>query len=734
MKTIRSYLLLITALALGLLVHAASAQTATWNATSGNWSNASNWNPTVDPNSPSFDVIFNNGGSLVLDSSRNIGSYSQTGGTLTVAGGQSLVVWTSGSSGTLDGGGVINLGYSYMYQGAAGNVLFTNTNGTIQGYGEIGFSGGFSLLNQPAGIIQANVSGQTLTLNASGTFTNNGLMRAQNGGRLTFQGASGATFINNATIRAEDASNVNFQQCTLIGGTLDNTGSNGTLTLDSGSLRDVTIAAGSTVTDGVAGRIENTLMNHGTLDTGGQSLLVASDTTLSGGGTIALGYGYLYANASNVTLTNTDNILRGYGEIGYANNNFSVVNASGGIIQADVSGQTLQLNGVVTFTNNGLMRAQNGGALTFNGSAGATVTNNGGTVQALMGSTIFGVQLVLIQNSGTIDLAGGAMNFPLGVDLNGGQLIGNGTFTGPIRNIGGIVGPGHSAGEITVTGNYTQGADGALSIEIGGTTAGTDFDHLQVNGMTTLGGTLALSFIDGFQNTIQNTDTFVILTSDQNLAGAFDNVASGARLVTADGFGSFRVDYDGTAVTLSNFQPVLQLQLIAAVSRRTHGASGDFDLPLVLSPAGTGTVEPRANGPTTIVFAFNGSIVAADGMISSNEFAIANAIFSSASISENELTLNLSGVVDQSVVTIALNGINDTGGIPLSGDKDVEIRALLADANQDRAVGRPDLMLLRAHKGQIVNSSNFVLDLDVDGLIGKGDNRLVGMNRSHSVP
>ena len=55
--------------------------------------------------------------------------------------------------------------------------------------------------------------------------------------------------------------------------------------------------------------------------------------------------------------------------------------------------------------------------------------------------TIFGVQLALIQNNGTVDLAGGAMNFPLGVDLNGGQLIGEGTFTGPIRNNAGIVGP-----------------------------------------------------------------------------------------------------------------------------------------------------------------------------------------------------------------------------------------------------------------------------------------------------
>jgi hypothetical protein len=730
MKTLHSCLLLVTALALGLLAHTASAQTATWNAATGFWSNALNWNPAVVPNGPSFDVIFNNGGSLMLDGSPNFGSYSQTGGTLTVLGVQGLVVSTNGNSGTLDGGGVIKLGYSYIYEGAA-NVVFTNTNGTIQGYGEVGFNG-LSVLNQPAGIIQANTSGQALFLNGSGTFTNNGLMRAVSGGRLSFQGASGATFINNATIRSENVSAVEFQQCTLVGGTLDNAASTGILTTNDGTLRDVTIAAGSTVTNN-NGRIDNTLINHGTLSSP-NSILVADDTTLSGGGTIALGYGLLYATSSDLTLTNTDNIVRGYGEIGFANNNFSVINASGGVIQGDSGGQTLQLNGGGTFTNQGLMRAMNGGALTFDGSAGATVTNDGGTVQVLTGSAINGVQLALTQNSGTIDLDGGAMYFPLGLDLNGGQLIGNGTFTGPIRNNGGIVGPGHSAGRITENGTYSQGANGTLNIELGGTVAATEFDQLQVNGPATLGGTLALSFINGFENTVQNTDTFVILTADQILAGAFDNVASGARLITSDGLASFQVDYAGTVVTLSNFQPALELQLTAAVSRKTHGASGDFDLPLILSPAGNGTVEPRANGPTTIVFTFNSDIVAADGTISSNEFTIANASFSSASISGNELTLNLTGVVDQSVVSIALNGINSTGGTPLSGDNDVEIRALLADANQDRAVGRPDLMLLRQHKGQSVNSTNFVLDLDLDGLIGKGDNRLVVQNRSHTVP
>ena len=176
------------------------------------------------------------------------------------------------------------------------------------------------------------------------------------------------------------------------------------------------------------------------------------------------------------------------------------------------------------------------------------------------------------------------------------------------------------------------------------------------------------------------------------------------------------------------------MQLTGAVSVKTHGASGNFALPLVLGPAGSGTVEPRRGGPTQVVFTFNGDIVAADGMISANEFTIANATFSSASISGNELTLNLSGVVDQSVVSIALSGLNSASGAPLSGDSDVEIRALLADADQNRHVNRSDLMLLRQHKDQSVDSSNFVLDLDLDGLIGKGDKRLVGMKKGHTVP
>ena len=277
----------------------------------------------------------------------------------------------------------MNLINATSYQSGA-TVLFTNTNGTIQGYGQFGYIFGISLLNQANGIIQADVSSQTLFFNSFGIFTNNGLMRAMNGGQLFFNGSSDV--INNGTIRSENGSNVRIEN-RIVGGTLDNTGSTGTLTLNGGKLRDVTIAAGSTVTNGNDGSLENTLINLGTLSTSASSSLmhIGLDTTLSGGGAIALVNGNLTDENNNRTLTNSDNVLRGYGTIGY-NRTLSVINGPAGIIQADVSEpDPLTPEGSGTFTNNGLMRAQNGGQLLFNGSP--DVINNA-TIRSENGSNV----------------------------------------------------------------------------------------------------------------------------------------------------------------------------------------------------------------------------------------------------------------------------------------------------------------------------------------------------------
>jgi len=79
------------------------------------------------------------------------------------------------------------------------------------------------------------------------------------------------------------------------------------------------------------------------------------------------------------------------------------------------------------------------------------------------------------------------------VYLNGGRLDGNGLITGDVHNTGGTAAPGHSIGVLAIgesdslsEGNYTQGRDGVLEIEIrpaDDPQPGVDYDQLAGAGL-----------------------------------------------------------------------------------------------------------------------------------------------------------------------------------------------------------------------------------------------------------
>ena len=75
---------------------------------------------------------------------------------------------------------------------------------------------------------------------------------------------------------------------------------------------------------------------------------------------------------------------------------------------------------------------------------------------------------------------------------------------GDVNNSGGVVAPGNSPGVLTIEGDYTQGSEGILSIEIG-----DGHDQLVVNGTATLGGSLEVTLIDNYS--VNPGDSFDIL-------------------------------------------------------------------------------------------------------------------------------------------------------------------------------------------------------------------------------
>ncbi|MBG0770562.1 MAG: hypothetical protein H0S82_02585, partial [Anaerolineaceae bacterium] len=100
---------------------------------------------------------------------------------------------------------------------------------------------------------------------------------------------------------------------------------------------------------------------------------------------------------------------------------------------------------------------------------------------------------------------------------SGDSFSGSGTIEANLINSG-TVSPGSSPGTITVTGDYTQQADGTLTIELGGTTPDTEHDQLAVSGAVTLGGALNVTLINEFSPELG--DSFTIMTYG-SVSGSF---------------------------------------------------------------------------------------------------------------------------------------------------------------------------------------------------------------------
>ncbi len=91
-------------------------------------------------------------------------------------------------------------------------------------------------------------------------------------------------------------------------------------------------------------------------------------------------------------------------------------------------------------------------------------------------------------------------------------------FVGNLTNQGGNFSPGASTAVTTITGNYTQ-TSGTLTIELGGTIPGEQYDTLDISGTATLGGTLNVRLFSGFVPSAGQS--FEFLTADAGIIGTF---------------------------------------------------------------------------------------------------------------------------------------------------------------------------------------------------------------------
>jgi len=232
-----------------------------------------------------------------------------------------------------------------------------------------------------------------------------------------------------------------------------------------------------------------------------------------------------------------------------------------------VNGQTLTMNGHNLLNDNGTIELnggtliqgggselQNRGLLVGPGTINGRVQNRG-TIRVGSGaSDVLAINAPAMRNfaGATISLNGGTLTHTGATAiLNEGRILGPGRLnvTLPVENAaGGViqVGGGAQAGVLVVDGGLQLDAGSLLSVEIGGTAAGTDYSQLVVTGHLTLGGTLAVVLLNGFLPDPETPDTFQVVTFD-SVEGAFANDDQTVDL----GNGLFLdIDYDLTDVTL----------------------------------------------------------------------------------------------------------------------------------------------------------------------------------------
>ncbi|HEY6343447.1 MAG TPA: PEP-CTERM sorting domain-containing protein [Bryobacteraceae bacterium] len=518
-------------------------------------------------------------------------------GTIALTTAANNVVLGINANTTLSGGNVTMTetgGGTAIIEQQVGGLILTN-NGNISGAGIIG-NGGLALVNN--GTVNANSSGQTLTLDGSGGVTNNSVLEATGGGTLfissiTVDNSGGSINGNGGTV--EVGGNATIQGGQLLG-TLE-TAPNQNASLDGATNGPLTIAAGATYTNGNNSDlfVQGAIVNNGSLNiaAGANNSIMGllANTTLSGTGALTLstsggGTAIIEQQAGGLTLTNQSTI-QGTGIIG--NGGLTVVNGASGTLLAR-DGDSLTINGSGGLTNTGTMQVNAGGTMTVTSAlsnfSGGTLTGGTYIINGATGNN--GVMQITSLGSGGGEITTNAAN----ITLNGptaNTLFEDNTGNNPLSALA------SSTDKLTVEGGYAFNTsagtftNGGAGFVIIGPGAGSSFSvnggagvYNQSSILSTVlnGGTLNASTVNVSNGLLQGTGT---------VNAPATTIASGGTLSP----GSLAITSGGTI----SFTGALTLQNGSAMNAIVAGtAPGDFGVAAV-----TGALTINAGASLDVV-------------------------------------------------------------------------------------------------------------------------------------
>ncbi len=186
-------------------------------------------------------------------------------------------------------------------------------------------------------------------------------------------------------------------------------------------------------------------------------------------------------------------------------------------------------------------------------------------------------------------------------------------------------------------------------------------------------------------------------------------------------------DFTANAATYQVVGPVPGVG--SAVSRKTHGAAGTFDIDLPL--VGSTGIECRNDGSNNhqIVFRLLAPATFTGAIATPGNGGTASV--ASTSTSGNDVIVNLTNVSDRQTLMVTLQNVTINGG---TANVSVPVGILAGDAIGNGSVNSSDVGQAKSLSGQNTNGANFRNDVTVNGTINSSDVGLIKSKSGNTLP
>ena len=529
----------------------------------------------VNVGSATFNYVTNKGNiALANGSALNVAGTLVNSGVINLAGGPNGDnIFVTSSAFYLSGGGTMSLSGANISGTSPGATLYNIAN-TISGAGTIGSapftSNSLIIVNEVAGVIDANNASATLALNNGGEAdTNKGLMEATDGGNLTVIGSSVQN--TGGIFRAATGSQIDLSNANITGGSVQTSGT-GAIDIINGESSASNLAFGANVEilNGDTLVLSGAVRNFGVITeqsgSHGGSLSISGAVTLSGTGSVNIGgqnaTGSDIGGAGSGAVLTNDSTIVGEGHISVA-----LINGASGVVDAkDVNSALNFDNTNTTIANSGLIESTGAGGLNINDA----VTNGGaGKIEANSGAVNVNAA---VSNAGLMEATGaGQLNIDAGV-----------TGAGTIEARGGVV-------------TVNAGVSGHLIVDTG------------VLDLTQSGVTNSVSFLGSGKLELNNSQGYTGSISGFSKTGTNALDLTDIGFVSA-GEATFVENKAGTSglLTVTNGSVTATITLLGNYSTSKFVTSNDGN-------GGTKVVDPTAPGADSVAASarvFSGAMAA----------------------------------------------------------------------------------------------------------------------------